>query len=246
MSQLRIYNCNCLDYLLRCENGSYNMIFADPPDNIKTKYETFHDDMLLKDYYTFLHSVLVEAIRVSPLVWFSYNQIHDLEIKYMIRQLQRHFYPTLKARTIIWRYTFGQNTRSDFASGFRPILRLKRYSAKFYPTKVKVTSYRMEIHDPRADPTGRVPDDVWEFPRVVGNAHERRSWHPTQHPEAVIKRIMNFSMTDDDKMLDLFAGSGTTTRVARKLDRNCDACEVVGYYCRRIVKENPTCELCLL
>ena len=94
----------------------------------------------------------------------------------------------------------------------------------------------MQIGDVRsAGP--RVPDDVWDFPRVVGNAKERRSWHPTQHPLALMERIIKFSTKPGDLVLDYFAGTGTTLRACMKLDRSCVAADIDLNYCNKIVEE---------
>lgn len=44
--------------------------------------------------------------------------------------------------------------------------------------------------------------------------------HPTEKPEALLERIILTSTNKGDWILDPFAGSGSTGRVARKLDRN--------------------------
>jgi DNA modification methylase len=95
---------------------------------------------------------------------------------------------------------------------------------------IKVPSTRQAIGDKRAAPGGKIPDDVWEwdaegvwheFPRVVGNAKERREWHPTQHPEGLMERIIRMSTnSESDRILDCFLGTGTTLRVAQRLGYN--------------------------
>jgi site-specific DNA-methyltransferase (adenine-specific) len=99
----------------------------------------------------------------------------------------------------------------------------------------RVESVRQQIGDKRANPDGRVPDDVWDFPRVVGNAKERRDWHPTQHPEALMRRIINYSCRKDETFLDLFLGTGTSFRVRKE---NVIGIEQSEKYCQEIAKEH--------
>lgn len=66
--------------------------------------------------------------------------------------------------------------------------------------------------------------DVWLFPLVQGKERIRgndgRAMHPTQKPEEMLRRIIIASSNKKDTVLDPFLGSGTTTYVAKKLERN--------------------------
>src|SRR5579872_4627516 len=85
-------------------------------------------------------------------------------------------------------------------------------AAKLYPDAIRIPSARMDQGDKRAAGP-RVPGDVWDFPRVVGNAKERQPWHPTQHPVALYDRVIKyscgpgdyFSMVSDNQILDALA-----------------------------------------
>jgi site-specific DNA-methyltransferase (adenine-specific) len=99
-------------------------------------------------------------------------------------------------------------------------------------------SARQKCNDKRANPAGRVPDDVWEFPRVVGNAKERRSWISNQHPEALIERMILMSTQPGETVIDMFAGSGTVHRVCRRLGRNSISIDISQEYVDRIKSED--------
>ena len=240
-----IYNCDCRDYLRKCDPGSYDTIFADPPDNLGLKYGTYKDAISENDYYFGLISpVILESLRVCKVFWISYYWRHDLEIKSLVRDILRNYRPSWQAKTFIWRYTFGQHNSRDCGSGFRYLLRISSSSWKPCVDKIRVQSVRQAMGDKRADSRGRVPDDVWEFdadgiwtefPRVVGNSHERMSFHPTQHPEGLIERILRLS--GSKRVLDVFSGTGTTLRVAKRLGLDGDGCEIDTDYCRRIAAE---------
>jgi hypothetical protein len=124
---------------------------------------------------------------------------------------------------IIWNYTFGQNTKTKFARAHTHILYFVKDKDNFVfnGRQVRFPSARhTEYNDKRADPWGRVPDDVWsDFPRVCGTFKERAGWHGCQMPEALLMRIIRASSNPGDVVLDPFAGSGTTPVTAAKLDR---------------------------
>jgi len=156
----------------------------------------------------------------------------------MVWEILKTWKGSWHAKTFIWKYTFGQYNDLDCGSGFRPILRLSSPGVKWSVDNIRVTSKRMELGDSRAKGP-KVPDDVFEFPRVTGNSRERREWISNQHPEGLIKRIFNMSMIrgESTRFLDLFTGSGTGIRVAKVLGLNLDAVDIRT---EELLKEHPS------
>lgn len=171
-------------------------------------------------------------MKKAEIVWLSYHSKHDLQISSMVLNALS---PSWTTKKVIWRYTFGQYNANDFASGYRPILRISRDGVKFNTEAVLVTSRRQELGDPRAAGP-RLPDDVWEYPRIVGNSPERRAWHPTQHPVDLYKRIADFS---GYPFVDLFAGTGTCFRMGRD---QVHGVEQSALYCSKIREEHQGLE----
>jgi len=66
---------------------------------------------------------------------------------------------------------------------------------------------RYTFHNP-----GKV-SSVWQIPPAP------RTWHPTPKPEALLERIILATSNEGDIVLDPFAGSFTTARVAQRLSR---------------------------
>lgn len=229
-----VYQGDCLDML--AELKRVPLIIADPPDNLGLGYDEYKDKRKSDDYYRWLEQVSREALRVADCFWLSYYWQHDLEIKYFIRKLLKFERPSIQAKTFIWRYTFGQYVDTDCGSGFRYLLRLMKPSARLNVDSIRVPSKRMELGDSRASGP-RVPDDVWEFSRVVGNAEERRPWHPTQHPQDLIRQIMLLNSNPNDLVVDLFGGTGTTLRVAKQIGRRSLISEISPQYVKHISDE---------
>jgi site-specific DNA-methyltransferase (adenine-specific) len=117
-------------------------------------------------------------------------------------------------------------------------MRASKAGVEWNADAIRVPSARQEkYNDKRANPKGRVPDDVWEFPRVCGTFKERRPWCPNQHPEALIERIILLSTKPGDLVLDFFGGTGTVHRVCKRLDRNSITTEISPTYCNMILSE---------
>jgi len=229
---IRLYHQDVSSFLRGC--GDYDCIFMDPPDNVGLDYAGVNDHR--DDYYKWLIDLILISMSKAPIIWVSYWFGHDIAIKSL---LAMYLY-NRDARTFIWRYTFGQYQCKDCGSGYRPILRLSRPGVMWNVDAIRIESERMRLGDPRAAGP-RVPDDVWEFPRVVGNAGERRAWHPTQHPEKLMERI--YLMSGGNNVLELFAGSGTGIRVAKRLGINLDTVELSAEYVEKLRAEHPDIEI---
>jgi DNA modification methylase len=223
-----------LSWLREQPDNSITLAFADPPDNIGLEYNGYKDQVPEGEYYRYLELVILEALRVSHCFFISYYHKHDLEIKSMVRRVLKNYRPSVAWKQIIWRFTFGQHQEGDYGNGYRPILRLSKPTAKWNVSEQRVRSARQDLGDVRANPEGRVPDDVWEYPRVVGNAKERRAWHVTQHPEGLLERVILSHSDPSDIVADLYAGSGTCSIVADRLGRKWVAIESDPFYCSKI------------
>lgn len=232
---MRIINGDCIEYLRR--DVSYDMIFADPPDNLGLGYREYKDDLPESEYYWRLETLMWLALNKCKCFWLSYYWQHDIEIKGRLRSLLKtQRFSAHRAKTFIWRYTFGQHNQHDFGSGFRYLLRVVGPTWK--PVELpRVESERQRIGDARANPEGRVPDDVWDFPRVVGNAKERRAWHPTQHPEALVERIIMSSVPAGVTILDCYNGTGTVMRVGQRMGRDVHGVDIDSGYCQKVSQE---------
>lgn len=71
------------------------------------------------------------------------------------------------------------------------------------------------------DCKGVAMDTVWDDIKMIGNISmaSERTGYPTQKPEKLLERIILTSSNENDIIMDVFAGSGTTLAVAEKLKR---------------------------
>ena len=72
---------------------------------------------------------------------------------------------------------------------------------------------------------GKIPEDYWNIPMVVGNANEVVGYS-TQKPEALLQRIIKASSNENMIIADFFGGSGVTAKVAHDLGRRFIHCDV--------------------
>ncbi|KKM68999.1 hypothetical protein LCGC14_1455220 [marine sediment metagenome] len=172
-------------------NKTWDTIFADPPDNINLKYNLHSDHIPDEEYVHLLRQWLFVFTQRARCVWFSYNVKWWVEIARIVTDLKQLFGHTVKVKLCVQIYTFGQHNQHDFGTNHRPILRITRKDAPLYPDAIRIQSQRQINGDSRANPAGRVPGDVFDFPRVTSNSKQRRRWHPTDAIRIQSQRQIN-------------------------------------------------------
>lgn len=227
----KLINQDCSLWLK--EPGVYDCGFADPPDNIGWKYVGYDDNR--PDYHNWLTDLIARSMIKFKVFWLCYNLHHDLFIKWTLKNLIQTF--DRNVRQFIWNYEFGQNNATDNTNCFRPILRISHLDWKPI-LREKEQTERERLMDTRATGIGKNPGDVWHFSRIQGNNRERRSWHPTQLPEAIYQRVILQSVPENGTIVDLFAGTGTLFRTKIPFPLNKIGIEISSYYCEQMKAEH--------
>jgi len=231
-----LVNADCLKYL--CGNSCvWTTLFADPPDNLGLNYHGYKDRLPDADYVTLLRQWLHTFVLCAKTVWFSYNAKWTFEVGKIVTEMLA-CNRGLEAKPCVQTYTFGQHNQHDLGNNHRPLLRLRWPDAPLLPDAIRVQSWRQEHGDKRADPRGRVPGDWFDFTRVTGNSKQRRPWHPTQLNEGLIERCILLTTPEGGTVCDPFAGTGTTLRVCKRINRPCTLIELDPLYCAKIAEEH--------
>ena len=234
----KLIHGDCLEVLGKTIR-QYECIFADGPDNIGLDYGkgAAADRRATDEYVSWLDECLNLFIRRADIVWLSYNPKWQFHMGSIVLKLI-HEYRRLQAKPCVQIFTFGQHNSHDLGNNHRSLLRLKWKATPLYPDQIRVESWRQAHNDKRADSRGRVPGDVFDFPRVTGNSKQRRRWCPTQLNEGLVERCIKLSTKEGDTVLDPFAGTGTTLRVCKRINRHCTLIESNREYCEEIAKEH--------
>ncbi|HEX3599854.1 MAG TPA: DNA methyltransferase [Lacipirellulaceae bacterium] len=245
---LKLIHGDCLTVMQSL--GQFDCIFADPPDNLGLKYSTYCDRLPVPEYLDVLKSWFAECVRHAPIVWFSFNakwtaQFGACVVDFLSREPQWEYRPCVQV------FTFGQHSQRWLGNNHRPLWCINQRDAVFFPDEIRVSSWRQRNGDDRADPRGRVPGsvfdmqypaepspgDVFDFPRVPGNSKQRCDWHPTQLHQELVERAIKLSCKTDGRVLDPFAGTGTTLRVCARIGRDCTTIEMDQNYCEKIAAD---------
>ena len=242
------------------DEGTVDLVFADPPFNIGYRYDSYRDNLSDAEYLDWSKRWLAEAKRVlkpTGTLWLAIGDEYAAELKVlMTRELG------LYCRSwVIWYYTFGVHCKKKFTRSHTHLFQMVQdpENFTFNDAEIRVPSARQLVYgDKRANPQGRIPDNtwilrpqdipggfddeqsVWYFARVCGTFKERAGWHGCQMPEQLLGRIVRVSSHPGENVLDPFLGSGSTMTVAKKLGRKYLGFDTSPEYvalCKRRLRE---------
>jgi len=205
--------------------GKFDFVFADPPFNIGHPYVGYRDRRVDFDTFT------AEWIDVCWAACDGVLALHgpdDLVEPYLLhaRRLGMR-----RIAWVNWHFRFGQCGRHNWINWrCHCLLFAKHKPWTWNPEDVLVQSDRIAYGDPRVDDYEnggvRLPGTVWGVPsdgpywgRVTHPNKERRPGHPNQLPEKYLERLLRAYTNVGSRVLDPFAGSGTTATVAAALGR---------------------------
>ncbi len=251
----KIYQIDCLKGLKeKILDDSINLIVTSPPYNIKLKArntytENYIDSLPEDEYRKKIKEIIDELIRIlkdDGSIWINMKSRYINEEKEVVTANHGSLEPPtwildytrgklFLKNLIIWNYDINSDTQNN---KFHP-----RHEFWFWFTK-RSKDYKFNVDririkpktiDKRNNPLGANPTDVWYFPIVKGNSKER-NFHPAQFPEKMIERIILSCSNEKDIVLDPFLGSGTTSTVAKRLNRNSIGFEINPNYIKNIRK----------
>ena len=228
---------DCLSILPTLPAGIADLVFADPPFNIGLDYPDYDDSRPPGEYLTQMEACFGAIRRVlSPTgsLFVAIGPQYQAELCVLLKGLGFHW-----RNTIVWHYTFGPAQQQKFTPSWAAVHYFtadpKRFT--FHGDAVRVPSARqLKYNDRRANPKGKLPDDVWvlrpqdeeecfrpdadvwHVPRVAGTFRERVG-HVCQMPMEVLERIVRGASSPGDLVLDPFAGTGTALAAAKRLGR---------------------------
>lgn len=247
-----LWNGNSIEWLKSLETETADLIFADPPYNIKkADWDTFESQ---EKYINWSMLWIEQAARVlkptGTLFICGFSEILA-DLKHPASKLFK------SCRWIIWHYKNKANLGSDWGRSHESILHFRKtkdftfnideiripygeHTLK-YPShpQAETSQYgngKNGNHVWEPNPLGakpkdvlEIPQDIIEVPTTCNGMHEKTP-HPTQKPEELIRKIILASSNIGDTILDPFCGSGTTPVCAEQLQRKWLACDLSREY----------------
>jgi DNA modification methylase len=217
-----VYHGDMLDILSICTQ-EYNLVIADPPYNV-TEWDWDNIPEFLNITAEWIFAIKKVLKEKYHLFWFcSPKFAADIEIVF------RNLGLPIKSR-VVWHrrnMAMGSNAKDKFIDSWEMILHIGTRELNF------------------PDEWGESRFDVQTF-AVPQTNFEDTKYHPTQKPLELIRWLVDYGSFPGDRILDPFAGSGTTG--AASDGRTCDLIEQDNNYVsiieRRlgIVRTAPTAQ----
>lgn len=174
------------------------------------------------DYWGFLEPRLAEAWRLLADDGTLYLHLDYREAHYAKVLMDAMFGRERFLNELIWAYDYGAKTRRRWPTKHDTILvYVKNPDAYWFDSDAVDREPYMAPGLVTAEKAarGKLPTDVW-WHTIVPTTGREKTGYPTQKPEGVLRRIVQASSRPGDRVLDLFAGSGTTGAVAAALGRD--------------------------
>ena len=255
---------DCATVLPRLPDTAFQLIYIDPPFNTgkvqqrrtlatvrsedgdrtgfqsrryattelgRRRYLDVHDD-----YLGMLAPLLHEARRLLTASGTLYLHIDYREAHYVRVLLDEVFGRDAFLNELIWAYDFGGRARDRWPAKHDTILVYVRTpGGHFFDQDAveRIPYLAPGLVGPDKAARGKLPTDVW-WHTIVPTAGREKTGYPNQKPAGILRRIVQASSRPGDRVLDFFAGSGTTGAVSAELgrrfvliDNNAEAIEVM-------------------
>ncbi len=174
------------------------------------------------DYGEFLMPRLEEAWRLLADDGTLYLHLDYREAHYAKVMLDAVFGRDCFLNELIWAYDYGAKSRRRWPTKHDTILVYVKNPREyvFNADDVDREPYMAPgLVTAEKAARGKLPTDVW-WHTIVPTTGREKTGYPTQKPEGILRRIVRASSRPGDRVLDLFAGSGTTGAVAAALGRD--------------------------
>jgi len=233
-----VLSMDCCKLLKQIPDNSVQLIVCDPPYNIQmAEWDS------RKKYGDWASKWLKESERVlSPtgsIVIFGGLQFQDEagtgDLLELVCYLRKNSAMRL-VNLIIWHYLNGMSAHRFFANRHEEIVWFAKSKGYWFDLdavreqfddKTKAAYLKDKRLRPASIEKGKNPTNVWKIGRLSSNSLERVG-HPTQKPSAVIRRIIRSLSYPGSLVLDFFAGSCVTARMAAEEGRHSISSDLDG------------------
>lgn len=229
-----IFNQDCHEFLSEIHDNCVDTIFADPPYNIKKA--SWDNIGTIEEYVSWSMQWIKECSRIlkdsGTLYICGFTEIlADLK-----RPALEYFY---KCKWLIWSYDNKANLGNDWGRSHESILCLRKSKDfTFNIDQIRIPYNKHTLKYPERNqngknsqygksqnnkiwtpnPNGAKPKDVISIPTTCNGMGEKTN-HPTQKPEALLRKLILASTNEHELVVDPFSGSGTTATVSTELNR---------------------------
>lgn len=213
-----------LEIFKEIPDNSVDVTFADPPFNLKKKYNSYKDSLEFQEYLEWCKKWIYEMVRVTKPTGSIF--LHNIPkwLTYYATFLNE--YADFK-HWISWDAPTAPMGKSLQPSHYGILYYAKEYKQnKYYEIRYphkrcRKCGYLLKDYGGKKaglHPFGPLVSDVWtDIHRIKHNKY--RDTHPCQLPIHLLERIILMTTDEGDIILDPFSGTGTTAIAAKRLGR---------------------------
>jgi site-specific DNA-methyltransferase (adenine-specific) len=219
----KIIQGDCLEIMRQIPDNSVDVTFADPPFNLKKKYNSYYDKHEVKDYLCWCKKWLHEMVRITKPTGSIF--VHNIP-KWLI------YFGSYLNEIAIFRHWIAWNAMGSplgktlLPNHYGILYYVKSDDFKFYDIRMlhkRCRKCHFILQDyggkkSQLHPFGPLVSDVWTDIHRIRHK-KRRDEHPCQLPVHLLERLLLMSTDEGDIVLDPFVGTGTTAIAAKKLGR---------------------------
>ncbi len=231
-------------------SSSFELIYLDPPFNTgrrqaRTRVETTRDDHgdrvgfqgrrytttvlgssayadRFDDYLAFLGPRLREAHRLLTPTGSLFLHLDYREVHYAKVALDEIFGRACFINEIIWAYDYGARATRRWSPKHDNILWYAKDPERYcfhYDEIDRIPYLAPSLVGDEKAARGKTPTDCW-WHTIVSPTGKEKTGYPTQKPLGVLTRIVRVHSSPGDRLLDLFAGSGSFGEAGASLGRH--------------------------
>lgn len=227
---IKIIQGNCIEIVPNLTE-EFDMIFSDPPFNLAKDYKSKINDKLTEaEYLEFQNNWILECSKKLKEggSFFIFNiPKWNIEASHYMRSIGLEF-----RHWIAIDMTLGLPIRNRlYPSHYSLIYFTKGKPKTFNQIRIPIEQCRhcsKDIkdyggHRDKIHPDGTNLKDIWTD---IGKVTGKKNREANELPIKLLDRVIRLSTNPGDLILDPFAGSGTTLKVAQDLERFCVGIEM--------------------
>ena len=225
---------DCLKYLETVEDNSVDMILTDPPyfigfdggEGWDSQWKTERDYLKWCNHWT-NHLVRVLKPNRMMIVWGTLKT--DTFLKY---KLMLSLFDQLRPQNeIVWSYNWGGRSKNNFARKHEYAwCYSKGDEFLFNDSDIRVErKVKKNLRTGKDYTQGTIPTCVWEKNNHT-TSKDHCGWHPTTKNLDILQRMIKAYTNENDTVLDIFMGSGSTAIACKLSNRNYIGCELNNNY----------------
>jgi site-specific DNA-methyltransferase (adenine-specific) len=175
-----------------------------------------------EDFLGFLKPRLRQARRVLTATGSLFFHIDYREVHYCKVLLDKIFGRECFQNEIIWAYDYGARATKKWPAKHDTILWYTKDPEQYtfnLESSDRIPYMAPKLVGPVKAARGKTPTDVW-WHTIVSPTGKEKTGYATQKPLGILERIVRVHSNPGDRVLDFFAGSGTTGVAAARNGRN--------------------------